>query len=180
MLDNERGSISSGARLAVRTINDSGGVVGADGTTFQLDLVIKPFSAGADLDAAVADFQANDVVAVLGPENSADILNGLGSLEQLNVPILTPASGDTVLAADSSGLLFRSRAADAEQGQALANYLIGEYNLRAISTVQLDTSSGASILGFTTAAAALGVTPQQSLNVGDSAKWTARLRKSLT
>ena len=73
-------------------------MVGADGTTFQLDLVIKPSSAGADLADAVADFEAADVVAVLGPENSADVLNGLGSLEQLNVPILTPASGDTVLA----------------------------------------------------------------------------------
>ena len=50
--------------------------------------------------------------------------------------------------------------------QALANYLIGEYDLRAISTVQLDTSSSASILGFTTAAADLGVTPQQSLTRG--------------
>ncbi len=170
VLDNERGSISSGARLAVRLINDGGGVVGADGTTFQLDLMIEQPGVGADLQAAVDDLRAAGVVAVLGPENNADILDGLGALQQLDVPILTPASGDTVLASDSSGLLFRSRAADAEQGQALANYLIGEYNLRAIATVQLDTSSSASILGFTTAAADLGVSPQQSLNVGDSSE----------
>ncbi len=168
VLDDERGAISNGARLAVRTINDSGGVVGADGTNFQLDLMIEPVTAGADLQAMLDDFRAAGVVAVLGPQDNADLLGGLASLQQLNVPILTPATGDTVLASDSSGLLFRSRAADAEQGQALANYLIGEYDLRAITTVQLDTASSANVLGFTTAAADLGVTPQQSLIVNSS------------
>ena len=170
VLDTERGAISNGARLAVRTINAGGGVVGADGTTFQLDLLSMSVTNEADLQTAVDAFRTAGVVAVLGPETTAETLNQLAGLQGLNVPILTPATGDTVLASDSTGMLFRTRAADAEQGQALANYLIGEYNLRAIVTVQLDTSSSASILGFTTAAADLGVTPQQSLSASDTSE----------
>ncbi len=66
------------------------------------------------------------------------MFNGLPQLQSFGVPIITPATGDTILTSDTTGLVFRSRASEAEQGRALASYLIDEYNLLAIATIQLD------------------------------------------
>ena len=167
VLDNERGSISNGARLAVREINAAGGVRGADGTLFQLDLVIEPIDNGSSLEQAVTNLKAANVEAVLGPETSDDVLNGMTTLDSLDVPIITPATGDTIITSDTSGLIFRSRAADALQGQALASYLISDYKLSPVATVQLDVASTASVVGFTTAASTLGVTPNPALILRD-------------
>src|SRR5664279_3325031 len=68
VLDDPRGAISDGARLAVNEINAAGGVRGADGTTFTLNLLIVPQNAGSTLDQAVATLKAGNVIAVLGPE----------------------------------------------------------------------------------------------------------------
>lgn len=167
VLDEARGAISNGARLAVREINAAGGVRGADGTTFNLDLVIEPSSSGLTLEQALEDLQANNVIAVLGPETSGEILNGMAQLQSLGVPVITPATDDTLLTADASGLLFRARAADALQGQTLASYLINDYQLSPVATIQLDVASTARVVGFTTAASTLGVTPQPAIVLSD-------------
>ena len=173
VLDDERGPISNGARMAVQEINAAGGVRGADGTMFQLDLVIEPSNAGSTLDQAVQNLKTANAVAVVGPETSDEVLNGKTELESLGVPVITPATGDTILTSDTSGLLFRSRAADALQGQALASYLISDYKLSPVATVQLDVASTASVVGFTTAASTLGFTPQPALILHDPSEVSA-------
>src|SRR5690606_10476669 len=67
VLDNPDGSLARGAQLAVEEINNAGGVVGADGTVFQLQLVIQPTT---DLATAVANINQASVIAVIGPESS--------------------------------------------------------------------------------------------------------------
>jgi len=170
VLDNERGSISNGARLAVQEIDAAGGVKGADGTMFQLALVIEPSNSGSTLEQAVQDLKTANVEAVLGPETTDEVVNGMAVLQSLGVPVITPATGDTLLTTDTSGLIFRSRAADALQGQALASYLISDYKLSPVATVQLDVASTASVVGFTTAASTLGVTPQPALILHDASE----------
>ena len=173
VLDNERGSISNGARLAVQELNAAGGVRGADGTMFQLDLVIAPSNAGSTLDQAVQDLKTANVEAVLGPETTDEVVNGLAVLQSLAVPVIAPATGDTLLTSDKSGLLFRSRAADALQGQSLASYLISDYKLSPVATVQLDVASTANAVGFTTAASTLGVTPKPAVVLHNASEITA-------
>ncbi|MCB9451968.1 MAG: ABC transporter substrate-binding protein [Anaerolineaceae bacterium] len=167
VLDDERGPISSGARLAVQEINAAGGVRGADGTFFQLELIIQPTNEGATLTQAIKNLNQASVVAVLGPKTSDEVLNGLTALQSLNVPILTPATGDTLITADSTGRLFRIRAAEVLLGRALANYLVNSLGLRRIATAQLelDIASTAGVIGFSTAAQSLGVLPQPSLQL---------------
>lgn len=172
VLDSERGSISNGARLAVREINDDGGVQGADGTMFQLDLVIEPPNLGFTLEDAVQSLSDSNVVAVLGPQTSGEVLDGMALMQSLNVPVITPATDDTIITSDASGRLFRSRAQEALLGQALADYLIGEFNLTSIATVQLDIASTGSVVGFTTSAATLGVTPQPAITLADPSELT--------
>jgi ABC-type branched-subunit amino acid transport system substrate-binding protein len=109
VLDDARGPIANGARLAVKTINDSGGVPGADGTLFRLELIIQPTRSGAGLARAISEINNASVIAALGPLTTEEVLTGLTLLQGLNVPILTPALGDTILASDSTGLFFRTR-----------------------------------------------------------------------
>lgn len=165
VLDEERGPLSDGARLAVREINEAGGVRGADGTFFRLELVIAPTGNGAAIGSAAAVVGQASVIAVIGPSSNAEVANNLPILQGLQVPVLTPATGDTLLTGDGTGRIIRIRAAEVHQGRALAQYLVSELQARQISTVQLelDIDSTASIVGFSTAASALGVLPQPAL-----------------
>ncbi|MEQ8677472.1 MAG: ABC transporter substrate-binding protein [Aggregatilineales bacterium] len=151
ILDDERGSISNGARLAVSEINANGGVVRADGTQFRLELIIQPTVEGNQLEEAVDNLDRSDVIAVLGPEDTNTVLSNLPLLQSLNVPVLTSAIGDTVLASDASGLLFRTRAAERLQGFALAEYLTNDLNVTQVITIQLDRNSTAGRVGFSVA-----------------------------
>src|SRR5690606_5487494 len=119
VLAEPRSSLADGARLAVEQINNAGGVRGADGTVFRLDLAIQPLTQETASAAIVALDQAN-VVAVIGPESNSLTADNLTALQSLNVPILTPAIGDTLLASDTTGRVFRGRAAQVWQGRALA------------------------------------------------------------
>lgn len=161
VLSDERGAVANGARLAAQEINDSGGVQGADGTIFRLELVVQP--PGSALEQAVPMLRDSAVIAVVGPETNEEVLNGLPLLQSLGVPVLTSATGDTIITSDSSGRLFRTRAAEVIQSQALASFLINEFGLQRIATVQLDVASTASVIGFSSSASALGVTPQPAL-----------------
>lgn len=163
VLDDERGPISRGAQLAVKKINDSGGVRGADGTMFRLELVVQSTGGGSQLAQAVAAIQQASVIAILGPATTEEVLSGLAILQTANVPVLTPAIGDTVVASDASGNLFRTRAAEVLMGRALANYLVDDLRLQQIVTVQMDLQSTAGVVGFTTALASRGVPAQSSI-----------------
>lgn len=175
VLDNDRGPISNGARLAVQEINAAGGVVGADGTNFRLELVIQPTNFGINTEDAVNNLIQADIIAALGPESSTEVLNTLPHLQNLNVPVITPAMNDTIINSDTTNRLFRSRAAQILNEQALASFLINEIGISSIVTVQLDLESSGSVIGFSSAATALGVAPsaglllQQDLQVADLA-----------
>lgn len=165
VLGDPLGSLSQGARLAVQNLNADGGVVGADGTSFRLELVTQPTD---DLTSAIANIQQASVIAVLGPEDSGTALNNLSLLQNLNVPVLTPAIDDTLIARDTTDLLFRLRAQEVLLGRGLANYLIDDLGEADIATVQLDVASTTGVVGFTTALAEHGVQPSISYLLDDN------------
>lgn len=163
VLDEEAGPITKGARLAVDEINAQGGARGADGTFFRLELVVQPTAGGTALSNAVANLNQATIIAALGPQTNSEVLSNLASLQSLNVPILTPATNDSILINDTTDRIFRSRAAQILQGQALALYLINDQGRRSIGVVQLDVDSTESVIGFVSSAQALGVVPQTLL-----------------
>lgn len=162
ILGEEHTPLSNGARLAVQQLNNAGGVIGANGASFRLELLHVPLASGENLPNAVSTIQDAGVIAVIGPETTEDALRGLAVLQSLNVPVLTTATGDTIIASDSSGRIFRVRAPDAVMGRALADYIINDIGARRIVTVQLDISSTANVVGFSAAASTLGAPPQAS------------------
>lgn len=168
VLDNERGPISNGARLAVQRLNDAGGVRGADGSFFRLELVIQPTNFGVNLEEAVNNLNQANIIAALGPETDSEVLNGLPLLQSLNVPVLVPAQNDTIIISDSSAQIFRSRSAQILSGQALASYLLQDIGATAITAVQLDIESTDKVVGFVSAAGALGINPERLILQGDT------------
>jgi ABC-type branched-subunit amino acid transport system substrate-binding protein len=179
ILDDEQGALTNAARLAVQQINDAGGVQGADGTTFDLELIVRSPSASASLENAAASLREAEVIAVIGPVSSEAVINGLTTLQELGVPVLTPATDDTITTADETGRIFRIRAPEAVQGDALARYLADEFGLTSIATVQLDVESTASMIGFTTAISARGVTPQPALLLSEPDELTNVVAEAL-
>ncbi len=163
VLDEESGSITRGAQLAVDEINNAGGTRGADGTFFRLELIVQPTAGGTALPNAAANLNQATIIAALGPESSSEVLNNLATLQGLNVPILTPAINDSILINDTTDRIFRSRASQILQGQALALYLINDQGRRSIGVVQLDIDSTDSVIGFISSAQSLGVVPQTLL-----------------
>lgn len=156
VLDTQIGSVTRGAQLAVDRVNAAGGVRGADGVDYQLALIIEPLNSGDGLASPVANLNQTDLVALLAPANNEVVLNDAALLTSIGVPVLTAATDDTLLIADTTDLIFRTRAAEAVIGAALANYIISEFGLTEIIVVQLDIASTASAIGFSTAAEALG------------------------
>lgn len=168
VLDDPRGSITRGAQLAVREINAGGGVTGADGTQFRLEIVNAQTGAGDTLDTAIDTLEQARIIAVLGPSTNDDVLGNLPLLQSLGVPILTPATGDTIIASDATATLFRLRAAERLMGAALADYLVNDLNFSEITTVQLDRLSTASRVGFSFALGQLANSPQETNLLLDS------------
>lgn len=165
VLDDPYGPASTGARLAVEALNQAGGVQGADGTFFRLDLVPQPTDGGLSLAAAVSNLAQASVIAVIGPISDDEVLNDLPTLQALNVPVLILGTGDTLLTADTTGRLLRMRAAEVLRGGALASYLVTDLGIQRIATVQygFDLASAGGVIGFSKAASALGVAPQTAI-----------------
>jgi ABC-type branched-subunit amino acid transport system substrate-binding protein len=169
VLDDVRGPVTQGAQFAVREINDAGGVIGADGTRFRLELVIEPPD---PISNAIDNLARRDLIAVLGPVTNAQVLGNLESLQSLGIPVLTPATGDTIVALDFTGRIFRTRAAERITGAALADLLVNELNILNLATVQLDTDSTGERVGFSMALGQTGRNPQEQsliLQTGTSA-----------
>lgn len=175
VIDSTTGDLLRGAQLAVQTINNEGGVRGADGTIFRLELVAQPDS---NISLAISNLRQASVIAVLGPTESAQVAGNLSALQGLNVPILTPATDDTLLANDTSDRLVRIRAQEVVQGRALANYVVNTLSASNIVTIQLDVESTASVIGFQTALSALGRSVNRSFLLNNNTSLTALIQNA--
>lgn len=176
VIDEAGGDLLQGAQLAVQRINEAGGVRGADGTLFRLEIIQQ---ADADISAAVDALDEASVIAVVGPQSASDVLSNLTALQSLGVPILTPALDDTLLAVDTSERIVRIRAQEVLQGRALANYVVNDLGARDVATIQLDVESTAGVVGFTTALASQGVNPSDSFLLSSDASLTSLIQDAV-
>lgn len=159
ILDAPDGPLTAGATLAINQINALGGLRGADGQNYRLDVVVQGPDVFGSLNTAIGNLSNASVTAVIGPTTDALVSENLDGLQAMGVPILTPAIGDTLLANETSDLLFRSRAAERLLGQALATILIRDFNITDTQTVVLDASGTGGQVGFSLAARDLGRQP---------------------
>ena len=156
VIDQPDGSMLAGARLAANHVNEAGGIIGADGTIFQLAVVD---TLRDHMEIATANMRQANVIAVLGPETDQILAQNMLLLQALEIPIFTPATGDTALLSDRSNRIFRSRAPQSAQIGALADYLANTLKLTSIQTIQLDAASTANLITLANALSSFGVRP---------------------
>lgn len=150
--------LAKGAQLAIDQINADGGVRGADGTVFRLQAVIQGPDVQGSYTRAIANLGTASVVAIVGPETTAEVEANLAGLLALNRPILTPALGNGLLLDDNTDLLFRSRAKGLSIDRGLAAVMVRELNINDIQNVLLDQDPEnlEGLVGFSTAAQSFG------------------------
>jgi len=158
-----------GAQLAIAEINGSGGIVGPDGMIYAFELLSVPVETTEEVRAGLAALSERDVLAILGPDDSAVVLATFNDLRALDLPIMTAATGDTITVADTSDLIFRTRAPEQVYVQAAAEYLVSTLTQPVVAIVQ-EKSGGVtaeSVVDFTAALGNLGVFPLSTLEVDD-------------
>lgn len=156
VIDRAAGSMLAGARLAADQVNAAGGIVGADGSVYQLSIVDTPPD---HMEIATANMRQARVIAVIGPATNHDVARNIARLQEIEAPILTPATGETILFADSSNRILRSRARESLQINGLADFLVNSLGIDSVQMVQLDSASTASLIMLANALAAHGIRP---------------------
>ena len=110
-----------------------------------------------------------EVVAILGPDRTAETLATFNDLRALGMPILTAATGDSITIADTTDYIFRSRAPEQVYTLAMAEYLTQNLDSPGIAIVQADSAAATSesIGTFTSALNQRAVTVQTTLQIQD-------------
>ncbi len=159
-----------GTQLAIAEINGSGGMFGPDGAIYAFELLSVPVFTADEVRAGLAALQARDVTAILGPDGSQLVLGTFNDLRGLGLPILTPATGDTITIADIDNTIIRTRAPEQVYAQAMAEYIRLNYPQPVVAIVQADLTgtSAESVVGFTAALGNRGIFPQATMQVPDS------------
>lgn len=157
--------LGRGANLIVRQVNRLGGVTGADGTRFQLQLIYAAPDGEGGVASALTQLAQSNVIAIIGPTTSAEAGNLLPLLTSVNVPVLTTATEDSLIINDASGLLFRTRAPNFFTERALADYLISDLSVTTVDVLQFDVDATVNALGFTSAFQSLNGTATPAMLV---------------
>jgi branched-chain amino acid transport system substrate-binding protein len=160
-----------GAQLAIAEINGAGGITGLDGRVYAFELLSVPVVTADEVRAGLDALEGRDVLALLGPDDTAVALATFRDLRAFARPLLTAAVGDTLTIADTDDLLFRSRAPEQVWMQAAAAYLTSLAPRPSVVIVH-DGSTGPtadSVRSFTGALSTRGIMPRSNLQLSDAA-----------
>ena len=158
---------ANGAQLAIDQINNSGGFTGADGVTYRFELLMLTGTPTAgNLAATVSAFAAQDVVALLGPDNNALFTEeNLAAMTSTGLPYLTPASFDTLTDGDADDVFLRIAAPNYVYSNALATYMIDDLGLSSFALVQTDVDSTEALIDFETVLQARGISVAEKIQL---------------
>ncbi len=139
-------TIGNGAALAVKCINNAGGVNGGPVELIQLDT-------GSLAETAIAAAQqlvdVDGVVAFVGPLGTDPTL---GVAESVAIPgkilLITPSTTGPVLAVlEDDDYVFRTTVSDAAQGPVLAQLIEDDLGLTSVCTMHVDNAYGDGLSG---------------------------------
>lgn len=136
-----------GADLAVKEINDAGGIKGK-----QVELITKDNKSDtAEAAAVVTNLTTKDkVVAIVGPATSGAAKAQIPNSAKAKVPVITPSGTDdsiTVMNGKVQEYIFRASFQDSFQGVILANYAMDQLGAKKaiiIGDVSSDYAKGLS------------------------------------
>jgi len=128
-------SVEQAAELAVREINDAGGLLGPQ--TVRYSLRLRSYSASNPTEAAAAFGQAvqDGAGAVLGPDLNGWVLPVPFAADAAGVPYLVTATGLTSPTLATARFLLQLRANDLTQARAAVTYAVDGLELTQFATV---------------------------------------------
>jgi ABC-type branched-subunit amino acid transport system substrate-binding protein len=126
------------ARLAVKEINEAGGVNGQ-----QLELILRDDKLDADAGVLSArELAALEPVAIFGPFSSRVAIPVAQQVTiAAGIPFIASGSSPLITALDDKGTVYRTVASDALQGAALADHII-EQGLTRVALIHVDDAFG--------------------------------------
>jgi branched-chain amino acid transport system substrate-binding protein len=133
--------IENATRLAIREINEAGGVVGLNNTRYLFDLVTYTATDTATAEAAFNQAVQDGVTLVIGPDTNAQVVPNAFRAENTETIQLVSATFEQI-ALNSGGYLFQVRANDAALAQASAHYLVDVHELTRFASVAVRTDYG--------------------------------------
>lgn len=132
----------AGVELAVRDINEAGGVNGAPVEVFHRD---SGDATTSKAEESFADLLTKGVDVVIGPSSSALVEKLLPAVASSGVTMISPAATYPQLTAnDTSGLFFRTIPSYGQQGVALGE-LLPKGGAKKVAIVYLDDALGQSL-----------------------------------
>ncbi|HEX2622894.1 MAG TPA: ABC transporter substrate-binding protein, partial [Phototrophicaceae bacterium] len=135
-------NIEQAARMAVREINDAGGVIGSDNVRYTL--VLTTYAATtADEASTVFDQAVQDgMQLIMGPDFNAQILNNLYAAQTASIPQFVSATNSQITADEPANYVFQIRANDTTLVNAAADYLLNVRDLTRFASVAARTDYG--------------------------------------
>ncbi|MFN8373200.1 MAG: ABC transporter substrate-binding protein [Anaerolineae bacterium] len=128
-----------GAELALREINDAGGVIAPDGTRYILSLNSTNVTSAESIANVFAQSGAS---IVLGPDFNSFVLPNLRLPASSGIPQLVSATSSQVAENDVADYVFQMRANDATLARAAAEYLLNEREFTTFATISARTDYG--------------------------------------
>jgi ABC-type branched-subunit amino acid transport system substrate-binding protein len=127
-------NIENAVQLAVRQINEAGGVVRSN---VRYTLSLRVYNATTSDEAAEQFKQAvsDGMKVVLGPDANGQILTNLSAPKSNSVPQLVSATDGQITTTESDDYVFQIRPTDKTMVQAVADYLLNVRDLKQFATV---------------------------------------------
>lgn len=149
----------SAVELAVKEINESGGIDGVPVKLMGLDWkVVADFDAADIIKWANSFARTKNLVAVIGHSDSASTLSAAAIYNQQRVPqIVTIATNPAIT--NIGSWTYRLCLSDATQGVALAQYAVRDWSKKSVSIFYVNDAYGSGLAGvFETELRRLGAT----------------------
>lgn len=133
--------IEQAARLAIREINEAGGILGTNGVRYTLDLITYSAESGDAAGTAFDQAVSDGVQIIIGPDYNAQVVPNLFRAENAEVLQLVSATLDQVTT-NSGSYVYQLRASDSTLASAAANYLTDVRGLTRFASVAVRTDYG--------------------------------------
>jgi ABC-type branched-subunit amino acid transport system substrate-binding protein len=128
-------SVEQAAELAVREINDAGGLIGPQNTRYSLRLRTYEASTPAEAVAAFGQAVQDGANAVLGGDLNGWVLPAPFAADAAGIPYLVSATGLTSPTLATARALLQTRANDLTQARAAVTYAVNTLELTQFATV---------------------------------------------
>jgi ABC-type branched-subunit amino acid transport system substrate-binding protein/uncharacterized protein YraI len=167
------GPTAEGVTLALQRFSAQGVFTTPDGATYTLSVITADATTPQQVTDAITELKANKVIAIFGPNNDTLTAASIPALQAAGIPIFTDA---TTTAFQTSGLIFRTRAADNWRGAAIADYLITDLKKSRFAIYQGNEGASGAVGELVRALTGRGSAPAPAFvpganeQIGDSVK----------